>query len=142
MTTMQMSALEQDQPNPPVSLLRLPRDAEASSGWICLKGSRHPSNMAPASPSRTAVLSKQCEPNSYSTGTMTPIRLPLVIRTKEDLKTLIKISRTRRPLPKSQFVLAIPNIQEAECLVAQQKLNTYSRTCGCAEGGVFALTAA
>ena len=65
----------------------------------------------------------------------------LVVRTIDDLDALLRASRIGWRMPQSQLTLAIPELSEEERLSAQCKLNAYSNTCGCAEGGAFALTA-
>lgn len=65
----------------------------------------------------------------------------LVVHTIDDLDSLLRASRTGWRMPQSQLTLAIPELNEEERLSVQRKLNAYSNTCGCAEGGAFALTA-
>jgi hypothetical protein len=70
-----------------------------------------------------------------------PMRLPMVICTTEDLYTLLQASRTRPHMLQGQLTLAISGFNEKERLSYQRKLNAYAHTCGCVEGGIFALAA-
>jgi hypothetical protein len=74
-------------------------------------------------------------------GGKATMHLPIVICTIDDLDTLLQASRTRRRLPKGQFTLAISGFNEKERLSIQRNLNAYAHSCGCTEGGIFALTA-
>jgi hypothetical protein len=44
-------------------------------------------------------------------------------------------------MPKGPFTINIDKLNEKDCMMYQYKLNSYAHSCGCMEGGIFALTA-
>lgn len=76
-----------------------------------------------------------------SRGTSQPsiARLPLVLRTASDVKTLRANSRAARRLPAGGVKIAIDGLSEAAARALHSRINDYIRACGCAEGGAFAL---
>lgn len=68
-------------------------------------------------------------------------RLPLVVRTVEDVKVLRNNSRAVRRLPAGGVIIAFEGLDEDIAQTLKASSAAYIRSCGCGEGGVFALIA-
>lgn len=68
-------------------------------------------------------------------------RLPLVVRTVEDVKVLRNNSRAVRRLPAGGVIVAFEGLDEDIAQTLKASSAAYIRSCGCGEGGAFALIA-
>lgn len=69
------------------------------------------------------------------------LRLPLIVRTSKDLKTLRSNPRAVRRLPRDGIRIAVDGLNDAEAQQLRAQICDYIRSCGCAEGAVTALAA-
>ena len=77
---------------------------------------------------------------SSHAGAQAAVRVPLTIRTIDDLNIFLRASQLSQPLPKEHLTFTVPGFTEQERLKIQRKLNAHAHACGCSEGAVFALT--
>lgn len=68
-------------------------------------------------------------------------RLPLIVRSASDIKTLRANSRELRRLPPEGLRVAIDGLDLAAARELQTRIRSYMKACGCAEGGAAALVA-
>lgn len=68
-------------------------------------------------------------------------RLPLVVRSAEDVKVLRNNSRAVRRLPTGGVTVAFEGLDEDIAQTLKTSSAAYIRSCGCGEGGAFALIA-
>ncbi len=73
--------------------------------------------------------------------TKSPARLPMFINTIDDVYLLLNASQKHQRMPKGQLTINIDRLDENERLRYGHKLNKFAHSCGCMEGGVFALIA-
>lgn len=66
-------------------------------------------------------------------------RLPLVVRTSDDVQALRADVRAVRRLPAKTLSVALEGIDPIESERFETRIRTYIRACGCAEGGIAAL---
>lgn len=67
------------------------------------------------------------------------MRLPLVVHTSADVKTLLANSRQVRRLPESGLKISIAGLDPLLADKLNGSIVAYVKACGCAAGGVFAL---
>lgn len=66
-------------------------------------------------------------------------RLPAIIRTADDIRTLLANSREVRKLPKNGIAVAIDGLDRSSAEKLQARILAYIRACGCATGGAVAI---